>query len=97
MFIESNQEGFRRRGGTRNGPKGLVVFGYLERKLGRPCKQENIMRNGRHVCLGSGWARSGDCGKRRVHGKKQRTGRQGKTRQNEWEKCNSTKKREALD
>lgn len=47
MLVEFNQEGFHRRGGTRNGPKkGLPGFGYTERRLGRPCKQENTMRKG---------------------------------------------------
>lgn len=76
MLVEFNQEGFHRRGGTRNGPKkGLPGFGYTERRLGRPCKQENTMRKGIRA-----WGWVGILRRlwgKRVHGKKQRTGEVG--------------------
>lgn len=59
------------------GPKGIAVLGCTERRLGSSCKQDNIVRQGMRVCLGGGWAYSGDCGKRRRHGKQQRTGEVG--------------------
>ena len=55
MLAESNQEGSRRQGGTRNGPKQIVVFGCTERRLGGPASTKTT-RKGMHVCLGDGWA-----------------------------------------
>lgn len=34
---------------TRSVTKGSTVFGYTERRLGRPYKQEHIMRKSIHV------------------------------------------------
>lgn len=75
MLVEFNQEGFHRRGGTRNG---LKDYQYLDIQKGSwegPVSKKTSRE--RACMLGDGWLHSGDCEKRREHGKKQRRGEVG--------------------
>lgn len=54
MLTESNQEGSCRQSGLEMSLKEERAFGYTDGRLGRPCKQEDIVRKGTRVCLGDG-------------------------------------------
>lgn len=54
LLVEFNQEGFHRRGGTRNGPKkGLPRIWTYRKKVGKALQARKHHEKG-HTCLGMG-------------------------------------------